>query len=263
MGEQKQEPKKTLFTQYIKNQQPSDYSPELLEAVAKALHAEMKKRGLWNAPPAWLGYKDWSYWDENRNGNRACKKVLPKYSYAFNDLFVTCYITTIIEPLPKLQAQPKTFDNIDTLIFRNINYFISNLQRKNDPLGYNVAQQAKNAIHCAIDKGIFAPSDLNHDGNVSNKTLLTIYSFDTSITPSEKAFILEVLRNNPTWKDIRLKLAGKSQTVQEPLCQIVCQLTEAGILCFRFNVLVDAMKEDVRVAKDKSDAECKIGRAHV
>jgi DNA-binding transcriptional regulator YiaG len=219
----------------------------------RALRAEMNKRGLWNAPPAWLGYKEWSRWDENRF-NEKLNSHLSEYPDAFTDLLFACYTTAIIEPLSNLQAHLKISDNIDSLVFRNINWFITHLQ-KTDRLGYYVALHAIDAVQCAIDKGIFVPTELNHKGKVGNKTLLTVSSSDTSTTPSENAFILEVLRNNPSWKDIRLKLAGKTQSVQEPLCEIICQLTESGILCFRFKALVDAMKEDVRVAKDKDDAE--------
>jgi hypothetical protein len=242
------ENQKTTFTTLIEQLETNCWKPDdvfkaLLDAVAKALRAEMNRRGLWNTPPLWLGvdYENWEHWNNQE---------------AFDALCVDCYIFSITDQFNNLRAALKISKNIDSLIFLNIHHFISHLQRTYDSLGYAVAIHARNAIQCAIDKGIFVPSELNNKGKVGNKTLLTVSTSDFSITLSETNQILEVLRNHPIWKEIQLKLAGKSQKVQEFLCEIVCQLTESNILCFRFKNLVDAMKEDVRIAKEKDDTEC-------
>jgi hypothetical protein len=261
------------FTQYIN--QVKIVPPELLDAVAKALRAEMKKRGLWTAPPVWLGYEDWNCWDETRGKYK--DDVLKKYSDAFIDLLFECYEYLFLgQRLPHLQNAMKQSPNVDGLVVRNIKQFITEKQRKHDPLGYNVAHHARDAVQCAIDKGILKASGLTHKGKVYNRTLLssgsaaqssddtqkparyqrpsrftttlcrTTLSSTNSTTLSEQGRIFEVLHDNQKWKDIRHKLAGKSEKVQERLCEIVCQLIKSGINCFRFENLVNAMKEDVR-----------------
>lgn len=217
------------FTQYIK--QATDWPPELVKAVANVLRAEMKKRGLWTAPPNWLGY-DGNSWNEE------------KYSKAFEGLLYDCYMTAIIKRLPRLQIRIEQAQDINNIVYQNIKNFITDQQKKHDPIGYYVAHNAKQAIQCAIDNGIIkVASGLNHKGKVHNPTLL-FYSSQT--TASEQEQIVKVLRNNSTWMEIRQKLAGKSEKVHERLCDIICQLQNSGINCFRFKSLVDAMKEDVR-----------------
>jgi len=242
------ESQKLTFTSLIKQLEPNCWKPDhvfkaLLETVYIALRAEMKRRGLLNMPPVWLGdkYENWDSWKDPE---------------AFEVLCIDCYVFSIIDPYDKLHAALKISDNIDGLIFLNIKYFVSNLQKKNDPVGHAVAQHAKQATQRAIEKGIFTPTGLNNKEEVDNQTLLTVSSSNPSTT-SEKEQILEILYNNstnPTWKDIRLKLAGKDKTVQGPLCEIICQLTKSGISCFRFKALADAMKEDVRALKEKDMA---------
>jgi len=228
------------FTQYIN--QVKIVPPELLDAVAKALRAEMKKRGLWTAPPAWLGYEEWNRWNES-NGKYK-DEALKKYSDAFINLLFECYEYLFLgQRLPHLQNAMKQSQNIDGLVVRNIKQFITEKQRKHDPLGYNVAHHARDAVQCAIDKGIIKASGLTHKGKVYNRTLL---SSTNSTTLSKQERIFEVLHDNQKWKEIRHKLAGKSEKVQELLCEIVCQLIESGVNCFRFENLVNAMKEDVR-----------------
>lgn len=235
------------FTPLIKQLQANSWKPdevfkELREAISIALRIEMKKRGLWDMPPVWLGdeYEIWNSWSNPE---------------AFDALCIDCYIFAIIKQYKNLQAVLKTSDNIEGLIFLNIRYFVSNIQKKNDSLGHAVAQHARDAVQCAIDKGILVPSELNYKGKVGNKTLLTASSSNTSITPLEKSAILKVLSQNKVWADIRLKLAGKSQAVQEPLCEIICQLTKSDVLCFQFKTLVNAMKEEVRKARQENFAK--------
>jgi hypothetical protein len=50
------------FTQYIKDLEPSDCPPKLLDELAKALGAEMNRYGLLNQPPYRIGYDHWESW---------------------------------------------------------------------------------------------------------------------------------------------------------------------------------------------------------
>ncbi len=136
------------------------------------------------------------------------------------------------------------------MVYQNIKHFLTDLQKKHDPIGYHLARQARRAAECAVDKGILKASELSHKGKIHNPTLLT-FSTAKSTTLSEKSSIFDALRNNQTWKEIRPQLAGKSEKFQERLCEIVCQLKDSDINCFRFKNLADAMKEDVRAIKNR------------
>jgi len=232
-----------LFTQHIKKLPVGDCPPELLDAIAIALRAEMRKRRLWTAPPAWLGYDNWNRWDENISKYK--ENALKRYPDAFIDLILDCCEYAIIKRFSGLRAALKQSDNIDGLVLRNITHFLNELQRKCDPVGSAIFTYVKGALQCAIDSGILKCS--NNDKKIHNETLLIFSSFYSS-THSDKEQILEVLRHNRRWKDIRLKLAAAgNQDVQQPLYEIICQLVDSNIQCFWFKSLVDAIKEEVRV----------------
>jgi hypothetical protein len=269
----------TIFTQHVRNLRPTDESPELFKVVAEALCIEMVKQGLWELSPEVLGY-DWNNWHENtvdkdkaETGNvrqpascldkhrikivaapnKTLAESLKKCPDAFKDLLFDCYINVITQQLEFLKDNITLGNDIDGLVRQNIHFFVTNLRRKTDPVGYAVAQNAKDAIQRAMARGVITSNQLK----INNNTQLTFFS-SGSTTLSEKDAISEALHHNSAWtKDIQLKLSSQKnkEQVRERFCECVCQLRNSDIGCFRFKRLVDAMKEDVRALIQALEAQ--------
>jgi hypothetical protein len=269
----------TLFTQHVKNLRPTDELPELFKAVAEALCVEMVKQRLWELSPEVLGY-DWNNWYENtvdkdkaETGNvrqpascldkhrikivaapnKTLAESLKKCPEAFKDLLFGCYINVITQQLDFLTNNIALGNNIDGLVRQNIHFFVTNLRRKTDPVGYAVAQNAKDAIQRAMARAVIT----SNQQEINNNTQLT-FSSSGSTTLSEKDAISEALHHNSAWtKEIQLKLSSQKndEQVRECFCECVCQLRNSDIGCFRFKSLVDVMKEDVRALIQALEAQ--------
>jgi hypothetical protein len=214
------------FTKHLKNLGDNYYSIDLLDEVTSALRAKMKRRGLWpNASPAWLGYNIYENWDENG---------------AFNDISLDCY-DYIMARLDNLRVAMTQSQNVDGLVSQYIGFFIMERQKTQDSVGYAVFQHAQKAVQSAIEKKVLTP---NNKGKLSNQTLLTFSSSDSTTSSEEE--IYEALHNNKAWVAIRQQVGKKDKTVQKSLYKILCQLPKYAINCFRFKSLVDAMKKEVR-----------------
>ena len=221
----------TNFATYIKNLDINNYPPKaLLNGIAQILRSNMRKRGLWNAPPVWLGYSDWENW--NQDG-------------AFNDLLLDCYLEVVVKRLDSLQNAIMKFDNIDGLIIRNVNNFLTDQQKSNNPINYGVAVNVKKAIQLAIESEKLIVQDLDKNGKIQDSTLLSFSSTQTTSTTDEIS-LLDCLRRNKAWAEIRLKLARKSAGIQTKFCEIVCDLANCGIQSFVFKELHERVKTEVR-----------------
>ncbi len=210
---------------------PESVFHSLLKTIAKALRERMYQRGLWNNHTNFLGYPSAGNWDQDPS--------------LFDEMVFDCYMFAIAKRLRSLTNAMQRFDNIDGLVFRNINNFLTERQRTHDPIGYAVAQNLICALQDGIESGTIIPEGLKR-GKICNQTS---FSFESSkITDDDPQLISKVLRNNQTWLKIRIKLAKRNKRVQQQLCELICAFKDVGIKHFRFKTLVDIMKDDVRAS---------------
>jgi hypothetical protein len=210
---------------------PESVFHSLLKTIAKALRERMYQRGLWNNHTNFLGYPSAGNWDQDPS--------------LFDEMVFDCYMFAIAKRLRSLTNAMQRFDNIDGLVFRNINNFLTERQRTHDPIGYAVAQNLICALQDGIESGTIIPEGLKR-GKICNQTF---FSFESSkITDDDPELISKVLRNNQTWLKIRLKLAKRNKRVQQQLCELICAFEGAGINFFNFKTLVNIMKNDVRAS---------------
>jgi hypothetical protein len=214
---------------------PESVFDSLLKTMAKALRERMSQRGLWKSPTDYLGYSSAGNW--NQDGS------------LFEEIVFDCYVFAIAKRLRSLGNAMQRFDNIDGLVYRNINNFLTELQRTHDPIGYAVAQNAICAIEQAIELGAVIPEGLRR-GKICNQTS---FSFESSKVMDDPELISKVLINNNKWLKIRLSLAKRNKRVQQQLCELICAFKDAGIKSFNFKTLVDIMKEDIRASYVKTD----------
>lgn len=217
---------------------PKSVFHSLFKVIAKTLREKMSQRGLWISPTNYLGYPSADHWNQDSN--------------LFEDIVFDCYMFAIAKRLQSLRNAMQRFDNIDGLVFRNINNFLTERQRIYDPIGYAVAQNLMCAIQNAIELGIIIPDGLRR-GKICNQTSFRFESSNFKQTTEDHQLISKAFINNHKWLKIRTSLVKRNKRVQQELCEIICAFKDAGIKHFKFKTLVDIMKNDVRASYVKID----------
>ena len=207
----------------------------LWSALRAALRGELKRRGLWESPPSYLGIYGWDTWEtpgETRPG-------------ALEELLFECYTYIFVLRLRGLAAQLKLKPNIDGLIFLNIRHFLHERQKEHDPLGSQVFEVLRSAVRLAVAEG--ALHVLSGDEGVRNDTVLGFSP--GAATPAAAREGLAALV--PSWNDDLLPdlvtLRGQRQEeVVRRLRDRLPDLRREGFAVFRFKDLIDPLKADAR-----------------
>jgi hypothetical protein len=106
--------------------------------------------------------------------------------------------------LDNLRVAMTQSQNVDGLVSQYIGFFIMERQKTQDSVGYAVFQHAQKAVQSAIEKKVLTP---NNKGKLSNQTLLTFSSSDSTTSSEEE--IYEALHNNKAWVAIRQQVGKR------------------------------------------------------
>jgi hypothetical protein len=224
-----------IFTDFIRRLEPAgEPDPEGLTAVREtlrgALTGELRRRGLWNAPPEYLGVYGRDSWED-----------------VLEELLADCYTFIFVDRRRSLQAQLRLKENIDGLIFLNVRHFLHERQKERDPVGAQVFAVLQAAVRSAVAEGELHV--LAGDPRVRNETVL---GFRPDAEPRTPAAPVGGLRSLVArWNDDLLPhlvtLRGKRQVeVVHQLRGRLAGLLDAGFEAFRFKDLIDPFKADVR-----------------
>ncbi|MES1245070.1 MAG: hypothetical protein ABUT39_25930, partial [Acidobacteriota bacterium] len=104
----------------------ADLFHDAWHGLRAALVGEMKKRGLWQSPPCYLGAYGWESWDaeEGTGAGRA--------QGALGELVADCYAFIFVDRLQSLKRQLLDKPDIDGLVLLNIRHFLHERQRVHD-----------------------------------------------------------------------------------------------------------------------------------
>lgn len=206
----------------------------LWTALRSALRNELRRRGLWESPPAYLGIYGWDSWEtsETRQG-------------ALEELLFECYTYIFVSRLRSLEAQLKLKPNVDGLVFLNVRHFLHERQREHDPLGSQVFEVLRSAVRMAIAEGTLHV--LAGDEGVRNDTVLS-FSPEAQAPGASRERIAALV---PSWNDELLPdlvtLRGQRQDeVVRRLRERLPDLRREGLATFSFKDLIDPLKADVR-----------------
>lgn len=233
-----------VFTDYVRalaSGKPLDRQrlEELWEALRSALRSELKKRGLWEAPPSYLGIYGWTGWEEAGGKGGAARES------GLEELLAECYAYIFVSRLRSLQAQLKIKPNIDGLIFLNIRHFLHERQKENDPLGSQVFEVAQSAVRAAVDARELRV--VEGDARVRNDTVLSFGQSTEDARLNRERFPSIVARWNDELLPDLVTLRGRRQEeVVRRLRERLPDLHREGLEVFRFKDLVDPLKADVR-----------------
>ena len=209
---------------------------ELWGALRAALVVELRRRGLWESPPSYLGVCAAASWWAGEDGEGAS---------ALEELVADCYSFIFIDRLRALRAHLAIKPNVDGLVFLNVKHFVDERQREHDPLGFRVFDALRTAVQAAVEAGELAI--LRGDPRIRNDTVIGFSAGGCAIA-SPKADLFALVRQ---WNDTLLPdlvtAHGRGRLpVLGDLRRRLQDLRGHGIEAIRFKDLVDPMKSDVR-----------------
>ena len=205
---------------------------ELWRALGTALRRELKRRGIWESPPAYLGIYGGESWQSADS--------------ALEELMVECYSYIFVSRLRSLQAQLQVKPNIEGLVVLNIRHFLHERQKEHDPLGSQVFQVLQSAVRLAVEQGEL--HRLAGDERVRNDTVLGFAHGDSDVAGSGRAELAALVGrwNDELLPDLVTSRGRRQEEVVERLRERLSDLRREGIGSFRFKDLVDPLKGDVR-----------------
>lgn len=235
----------SVFTAFVRGLQgertpDADLFHDAWHSLRAALAGEMKKRGLWQSPPSYLGAYGWESWDSEAPQGSGSARA----QSALGELVADCYAFIFVDRLQSLKRHLQDKPDIDGLVLLNIRHFLHERQRVHDPLGFRIFELLQSAVEEAISSG--ALHVLAGDRKVRNDTLL---GFHPAAEPPATAADWEqiVLR----WNDELMPSLVTARTRQlaavvRRLRERLLELPEHGIEAFRLKDLLDPLKRDAR-----------------
>lgn len=206
-------------------------------ALRMALRSELKKRGLWESPPSYLGVYGGESW--------ASADALKGHDSALEELLAECYSYIFVSRLRSLQAQLKLKPNVDGLVYLNIRHFLHERQKQHDPIGSQIFEVLQSAVRLAVGEGELRV--LSGDEKVRNDTVLGFVEGMKAPGRGRGELPSLVARWNDALLPDLVTLRGRGQEeVVQRLRERLPDLRREGMVTFRFKDLVDPMKADVR-----------------
>jgi hypothetical protein len=240
-----------------------------------ALRAELRRRGLWSAPPSYLGVFGWRTWEPNGErhergeridrheaaGGAAIRRRIAGRDDALEELAAGCFTFIFVHRLRSLAAQLRVKPDVEGLVLLGIRHFLHELQRQHDPLGYRVFTVTRAAVRLALARGEISLAA--GDPRVRNDTVLAFRppaggsggahggtgdGSATRVAPAPGAELEMLVRrwNDSLLPDLVTAPGRAQEAVAERLSHCLSDLARHGIQTFRFKDLIDPLKRDVR-----------------
>ncbi len=193
----------------------------VLAALRGVLRSEIKRRGLWETSPSYLGIYGVERWQGGTAGDVGRSGL---GGGPLDELLADCFAYIFVDRLRALSAQLRVKDNIEGLVFLNVRHFVHERQRDCDPLGTRIFEVLHRAVRAAVETGELAI--LAGEAKIRNDTMLTFNSGNETVPPEERTarFAARVAR----WCDDLLPdLITATGRHEDPLVeQVRCRLTE-------------------------------------
>jgi len=235
----------SVFTSFVGSLQgertpDADLFHDAWHSLRAALVSEMKKRGLWQSPPCYLGVYGRESWDSREPEGSGAKPA----QGALGELVADCYVFIFVDRLQSLKRHLQEKPDIEGLVLLNIRHFLLERQRAHDPLGFRVFELLQTAVEEAISSG--ALYLLAGDKKIRNDTLLGFApNAETPATPLDLEPI--VLRwNDELMPGLITARTRQQAAVVRQLRNDLLELPRHSIEAFRFKDLLEPLKRDVR-----------------
>lgn len=229
--------KHSVFTRFLRNLEPDgpleregDF-PEVWTALRLLLVRELKRRSLWSLSPAYLGIHGSTTWADPE---------------AVEELLADCFVFVFAERFRSLQAQLSHKPDVEGLVLRNVRNFLHETQKRHDPIGFRVFTVLRNGVRSLLSAGELQVIDGNPA--VGRDTVLA-FGLEAS---SEEAARAEELRPHLLgWNDDLLPglITARGWDVRHVTARLeshLHDLASAGVVAFRFQDLIDTLRQDAR-----------------
>jgi hypothetical protein len=200
------------------------------KAFTSLVKRELKRRGLWAAPTCFLGIPGSGAWTDGD---------------ALDDLCRECYRFAILDRLDSLERHLTAAASIDHAIRRNVANCFTELQRRNDPVGYAAFRNTEAAIAMLIDHQTLTASGLRA-GRIRNETVLSFRNVRRDAPIVVRSDLLCALTTQPSWSAVLPRLVRCELRAQMALAGCVSELVNSGIHRFRFDDLAATVKHETR-----------------
>src|SRR6185436_14333623 len=218
----------------------ADLFHDAWHGLRAALVGEMKKRGLWQSPPCYLGAYGWESWDSEAPQGSGASRA----QGALGELVADCYAFIFVDQLQSLKRHLQDKPDIDGLVLLNIRHFLHERQREHDPLGFRIFELLQAAVEDAISYG--ALYVLAGDRKIRNDTLLGFHPA-AELPPAPADLEQIVLRwNDELMPGLITARTRQQAAVVRQLRERLLELPRRGIEAFRFKDLLDPFKRDAR-----------------
>ncbi len=235
----------SVFTAFVGGLQgartpDADLFHDTWHGLRAALVQEMKRRGLWESPPHYLGVCGWERWDAEEPAGSGPARA----QSALGELVADCYAFIFVDRLQSLKRHLLEKPEIDGLVLLNIRHFLHERQRVHDPLGFRIFELLQTAVEEAVASGDLHV--LAGDRKIRNDTLLGFRpDAEPLATPADWERI--VLR----WNDELMPALVTAQTrklaaVVRRLRELLLDLPGHGVEVLRLKDLLDPLKRDAR-----------------
>ena len=235
----------SVFTAFVHGLQgartpDADLFHDAWHGLRAALVNEMKKRGLWQSPPCYLGAYGWESWDSEAPQGSGASRA----QGALGELVADCYAFIFVDRLQSLKRHLEDKPDIDGLVLLNVRHFLHERQRVHDPLGFRVFELLQAAVEDAIASGDLHV--LAGDRKIRNDTLLGFHpAAELQSAPADLEPI--VLRwNDELMPGLITARTRQQAAVVRQLRERLLELPRRGIEAFRFKDLLDPFKRDAR-----------------
>jgi len=222
------------FTEALRALEATDADPlaavdALLAGLRDALVAELRRRGLWESSPSYLGVLGSPRWDQE----------------ALDELAEECYLFNLAR-LRSLRAQLKVKDNVDGFVVLNVRNFVFERQRAHDPLGYRLYELLAGAAGRLLAAGTLHL--LAGGPKLRNGTVLGFAPGQGArqATVDELAIVVSSW-NDELLESVLAPAGGGDRTPgAERVAERLALLPQRGIGTFRFGDLLEPWKRDAR-----------------
>ncbi len=238
-----------VFSDYVRSLDSAGEPPDpqvfddLWNALGQALRIELKKRGLWDTSPDYLGVYGYEHW------YRQVPVTDDLSDQALDELLAGCYTHIFVRRLGGLKAQLEVKPNIDGLVFLGIRNFLHDLQKRHDPLGFRVFEILRSAVQGALKAGEL--SLLGGDRRIRNDTILGSSTLAVVVASAEDRLDNRLETTVKSWNDTLLPeivtARGEARLkVIAELQRLLAKLPEDGLRSFTFKQIIEPLKNDAR-----------------
>lgn len=202
-----------------------------LAVLGKELRSRLRRAGLQDQPPAFLGYPEFKTWREAfEEGEASASPTLD------------CYIEAIVNRYGALMDHLKTKANIDGLIRLNIDRFMLARQKRHDPIGYAVFKNLEACLEQLLDAGQVRIANATQ-AELRNASLV---HFSEGAVPATREQLEAIIAGSAQWEQALPRQIKIGEGAQKLLAPCLSAFPASGVGAFRLEDLLAVVKSRVR-----------------